>query len=124
MVNEISQIQLVLVGAENTANTKLLELLRQYKQKHIIQHVGSLSGAENIASRAKANPTILILDLFGFNISHVIETIDRIRTNNPTVVFVLYIDGTEYVNSRNFIPQDWYERFNYFFKIYKVPENS
>lgn len=119
----LNSLYVAVAGSENAYNVKLVNTLTRFLNPDQVFRPLTLKQTVDFAATYQDRLTIVILDLFDFDLRAATDMIGKIRTESPGVVFMLWIDKAEYVQREDELPRQWATRFTHYFKLYKASEN-
>lgn len=119
-MNELYKtIRVSLLGPKNAENTRLFEVLKQLVDPVLLSRQGQPREVIEFSATSEHFPVVVFVDLLSFDLVHVTQVIENIRTMYPVVTFVLYIEPNLYQRTKNQLPGVWATRFEHYLKVYK-----
>jgi hypothetical protein len=112
-------LKVTVVGEESLSNLRLADTLRNILGKENVYRYLELHHLIEFLSKNHLNPVIVFLDLFGYDLVQVTETIGTIRQKYPSVVFNLYMDRDDFKGRWRELPREWATRLDHYFRTYK-----
>lgn len=119
MMRQEHACQYVVVGIDDDENYVLSKTLRQLHGKQNVHRYLELEHAEPFVATHAENPTVVCLDLFGFDLSKALAFIGRVRQLYPRVVFCLYLDQQQAQAQQSALPTEWATRLSHYYRLYK-----
>ena len=99
-MSSTSPCKFIVVGEDTAENFRLSQSIRELYGTDAVDRVIDLENLDAVVERNSLAPTVICLDLFGFQLSAVTFAIGSIRDRYPKAVFNLYLDHSE----RHFSP--------------------
>lgn len=119
MDGQTKTLKVTVVGEESVANLRLADTLRTILGKDNVYRCLELHHLTEFLDKYHLNPVIVFLDLFGYDLTQVIQTIGTIRQHYPSAVFNLYMDRDDFKGRWRELPSEWQGRLDHYFRTYK-----
>jgi len=120
----MTECKFIIVGDETVDNFRLSQTIRRIHGSSAVDRVIELRNLQEVVDRNQESPTVICLDLFGFSLNAVTDSIGYIRDHYPKAVFNLYVDDEESRNRRPELPEQWQTRLGHYYRSYKEDEES
>lgn len=115
---------IAVVGPEAMENLRLADALRGIADpQHVFRFLETDHLLAFLAEHAES-PTVVFLDLFGYELDPITAVIGEVRQRFPKVVFSLYFDREVWRSRRTQLPGEWAVRLDHYYSLYKVPDDE
>src|SRR5689334_973823 len=119
MDGQTKTLKVTVVGEESVANLRLADTLRTILGKDNVYRCLELHHLTEFLDKYHLNPVIVFLDLFGYDLAQVTQTIGMISQHYPSAVFNLYMDRDDFKGRWRELPSEWQGRLDHYFRTYK-----
>lgn len=120
----IPETTVVVLGPETMANLRLSETFRRLLgSDRVVRHLEIPHLFAFLGSRVET-PTVVFVDLFGFDLPSITAAIGDVRTAYPRVVFGIYRDTEVWHAQREQLPGEWADRLGHYFTLRQVPDDE
>ncbi len=121
---DLDALHVAVVGSENNANMRLVNTLIRFVNPDQVFRPLTLKQMEDFTAQHRDQTTIILFDLLAFDLVQATTVLSKIRAEYPDVIFMLWLDKVEYDQVRSHLPGQWADRFEHYFKIYKVADDT